>query len=213
MIKQLSHVKAFIFDLDGVLVDTEPFHFETWQQLAEENAMEYNLNIAAKMRGKTRNQSLSSLLEYNQQMIDESLFAQMMQRKNELFLYRINTLSAHNLLPGAYALLQDLKAHHVKIGLASSSRNAHFLIERMGILSFFDVIVTGNDIHHSKPNPEIFLLCAEKLSVSPSECVVIEDSISGVAAAHHANMFCIKVGLGKDTLHADLEINSLEELM
>ncbi len=211
--KRLRHFKAFIFDLDGVLIDTEPFHFETWMQLAVENGLLYNEKIGAKMRGKTRNESLRSLLQQNEKQVDSPIFEEMILRKNELYLARINALSSHNLLPGAYLLLQHLAGADVKIGLASSSRNAHYLVEKMGIAPFFEVIVDGNDIQHSKPSPEIFLLCASKLGISPAECVVIEDSISGVAAAHHANMFCVKVGVVKDTIHADWEIESLYEIL
>ncbi len=216
MQQSLRHFKAFIFDLDGVLIDTEPFHFETWQQLASENGLEYNAEIGAKMRGKTRNESLSCLLQYNEKQVDSPIFEQMMLRKNELFLAHIHALSTHNLLAGAYELLTKLAAEKLKIGLASSSRNAFFLVEKMGILPFFEVIVDGNDIQYSKPDPEIFVLCAQKLGVFPAECVVIEDSISGIMAAHNANIFCIKVGdatQDKGSILADWEVRSLEEIL
>lgn len=213
MITKLSAFKAFIFDLDGVLIDTEPFHFATWQQLAIENGMTYNEVAAAMMRGKTRNESLMSLFQYNNEEVDSLRFERMLARKNELFLAEIKNLSPNDLLEGSKELLLYLQKQNFKIGLASSSKNAPFLLEKTEIAPFFEVIITGADIQYSKPHPEIFLLCAEQLGVEPSDCVVIEDSIAGVTAAHHAKMFCIKVGQGRSDLQADIEVDSLIDIV
>lgn len=205
---KITTLKAIIFDLDGVIINTEHYHALTWQQLADERGWQYNPIIAQQMTGMMRMQSLEKLLEINGVEVSEEEKLYLCEAKNNAYLAFVETMSPADILPGVYALLLQAKSLSLKIGLASSSRNAILLIEKMGLTPFFDAMIDGNHVFSSKPNPEIFLTCAAALKVLPSECIVIEDSLAGIQAAHNAGMFCVAVSPHFQSL-ADVHVTTL----
>ncbi len=182
--------KAVIFDLDGVLVHTEQYHFITWQYLATTNGWQYNPEIADTVKGKNRMESLETLLQINgllqKYTIEEK--ARFCEAKNEHYLSLLTALNPSDASPGTFEVLSFLKKMGYKIALASSSKNAAFISEKLNISTFFEVFLDGNQQLPSKPAPDIFLRCAGSLGVTPEECLVIEDAPAGFLAAKSAGM-------------------------
>lgn len=189
-----SSLKAFIFDLDGVIVDTARYHFLAWKRLADELDIAFTEHDNEMLKGVSRMQSLETLLSLGGAHKSEGEKEELATRKNAWFVDSISRMEPGEVFPGVMALLASLKTAGYKIGLASSSRNAPQVIRALGIASAFDTIVDGSMVVHAKPDPEIFLLTAERLQVDPSACVVFEDAASGVEAAHRAGMKCVGIG-------------------
>lgn len=187
-------IKTCIFDLDGVIVDTAKFHFLAWQRLAKELNIPFTETDNERLKGVSRMESLDILLSLDKRIVDQKTKEELATRKNGWFVEYINTLEPGEIYPGVKELLLELKGKGYKLGLASSSKNAATVLDRLGIASFFDAVVDGTMIKNSKPDPEVFLLAAKKLNSSPSECVVFEDAEAGVEAAFRAGMKCVGIG-------------------
>ena len=186
--------KAFIFDLDGVIVDTAKFHFLAWQRLAKELDFEFTEEHNEKLKGVSRMTSLEILLDVggiSKSMEEKEILA---RKKNEWYVEYINHLTPADILPGAFDLLTHLQREKILIALGSASKNARNILTHIGLLSFFDSIVDGFKVTNAKPDPEVFLKAAEELKVNPADCIVFEDAIAGVEAAHNAGMKCVGVG-------------------
>ncbi|MCX7847175.1 MAG: beta-phosphoglucomutase, partial [bacterium] len=187
-------IQAVIFDLDGVLVRTDELHYQAWKRLAQEQGWKFDRRINAACRGVPRVASLEIILRHNRvELSDEEKHA-LAERKNNYYKELLQTLDKRALYPGAVELLQQLRIRRVKLAVCSSSKNAAEVLRRLKLTPYFDAIVTGDDITHAKPHPEIFLRAAERLHVHPFHCVVFEDAASGVEAAFEAGMKCIGVG-------------------
>lgn len=185
-------IKAFIFDLDGVLTDTAEYHYLAWKRLAEEEGIVFTRDDNEKLRGVSRRASLELILKGRP--IPEEQVQEMMDRKNGYYRDYIKTISEKDLLPGALELLNKLKELNFRLALASASKNAPVVIERLGIAHYFEVIADGNSVEKTKPAPDLFLYAAEKLGLSPTECLVVEDAEAGVEAALAAGMLTIGIG-------------------
>ncbi|MFO0840427.1 MAG: beta-phosphoglucomutase [Phycisphaerae bacterium] len=185
---------AVIFDLDGVLTDTAEFHYQSWKTLADELGIPFDRRANDALRGLGRAESLAILLGRRSGEFGESRQADMLRRKNELYLTRVAQMTPADLLPGAGALLASLRAAGIRVAVGSSSKNARTVIDRLGIRPLLNVVIDGHDAPRSKPDPQVFLLAAERLGVEPSACVVVEDAESGVEAGLHAGMRVIGVG-------------------
>ncbi len=186
--------KAFIFDLDGVIVDTAKFHFLAWKRLAAEVGFEFSEEHNEKLKGVSRMTSLEILLNVGgitKSMDEKEMLA---RKKNEWYVEYISNLTPNNILPGAFDLLTWLQREKILIGLGSASKNARNILEHIGLISFFDSVVDGFKVNNAKPDPEIFLKAAQELKVNPADCIVFEDAIAGVEAAHNAGMKCVGVG-------------------
>jgi len=188
-------IKACIFDLDGVIVDTAHYHFLAWQRLAKELNITFTEIENEKLKGVSRMRSLEIILEMGGIELDNSEKEKLATRKNSWFVEYINSLKPEEVFSGVPELLKSIKSKGIKVGLASSSKNADTVLRLLGIGSLFDTVVDGNMIVKTKPDPEIFLLAASKLGVSPQDCVVFEDAEAGVEAALAAGMKCVGVGL------------------
>lgn len=206
-------IKAAIFDLDGVIVDTARFHFLAWKQLAQQLGFEFTEEDNERLKGVSRARSLEILLEIGHVNASEQEKLALATEKNELYVAYIQQLQSTDLLPGAKALVEALKQQGVKIALGSASRNARFILDRLGISEWFDAIVDGNATSAAKPDPEVFLLGCQALAVAAEDCVVFEDSEAGVEAAKRANMKVIGVGRADHLARADRVVQSLEELL
>ena len=192
--------KAFIFDLDGVIVDTAKYHFLAWQKLAQELGIEFTPEHNEDLKGVSRVRSLEIILnlgniQATQEEKDKWLFD-----KNELYLSYLIDMNQSELLPGILDVLKFLKANNQYIALGSASKNARPILEKTDIMHYFDAIVDGNDVTNAKPDPEVFLRACQLLFVSPENSIVFEDSVAGVQAANSARMKSIGIG-DKEILH------------
>ena len=185
-------VKGFIFDFDGILIDTNKYHFLSWQKAFDNLDIYFNANIYKEITGLNRVESLKYILNLNKNNlnINEEVI---LKKKNDIFLKLIKNLTINDLMPGVKDFVLNYKNTH-KIGVASSSKNARFILKKINFDRFFDVIVDGNNITESKPNPKVFLKCAELLNLSPSDCVVFEDSKNGIIGANEGGFYTYLVG-------------------
>lgn len=187
-------IKAVIFDLDGVIVDTAHYHYIAWKRLASE----FNINLTPQenelLKGVSRMRSLEIILELGNIHLDQAEMERLADKKNKWFVEYIESIRPEEIFPGVKEFIQSLRQAGIKVALASSSKNAPRVIELLGISKEFDAIVDGTMVIQSKPHPEIFLLAAKKLGISPADCVVFEDAEAGVEAAVAAGMKCVGVG-------------------
>lgn len=208
-----DRVKGVIFDLDGVLVDTAIFHFRAWQQLANSLGFDFTEKQNEQLKGVSRIRSLELILEWgdiHKTVAEQAILA---NQKNTWYLDSVNQMKPGDTLPGAIELLTYLKENNYKIALGSASKNALFILERTGIVNFFDTVVDGNAVKASKPDPEVFLNGAKALDIDPNECLVIEDAQAGIDAALAAGMYVIGIGKHADLKRAIYLINNLKELL
>ncbi|SHJ85877.1 beta-phosphoglucomutase [Hathewaya proteolytica DSM 3090] len=187
-------IKAIIFDLDGVIVTTDNYHYEAWKMLADEKGVYFDRDINERLRGVSRMESLNIVLENSSRVFSEEEKNEMTERKNNYYKDLIRKLTPEDILPGVIELLRDLKDNNIKVAIGSSSKNAPSILKYIGLTKEFDAVVDGNNISHSKPHPEVFLKCAEALDLKPEECVVVEDAEAGVQAALAAKMKVLAVG-------------------
>jgi beta-phosphoglucomutase len=174
-------IRAFIFDLDGVITDTAEYHFRGWKRLADEEGIPFTREDNEHLRGVARRESLMLITkgrEYSEEQILE-----MMERKNNYYLAFIKEITPNDLLPGAKELLQEIHAAGMKNALGSASKNAPDVIQRLGIRDLFDAISDGHSVERQKPAPDLFLHAADQLGLSSAECVVVEDAAAGIEAA------------------------------
>lgn len=186
--------KACIFDLDGVIVDTAHYHFLAWKRLADELGIRFTVEDNERLKGVSRMQSMEILLGLGNVALSQHDKETLANKKNTWFVDYVERMMPEEIYPGVKALLEQLRKQGIKTGLASSSKNAKTVIQRLRIESYFDVVVDGTMVVHSKPDPEIFLLAASKLGVDSKDCVVFEDAEAGVEAALAAGMKCVGVG-------------------
>ena len=204
--------KGFIFDLDGVIVDTAKYHFLAWKNLAKSIDIDFTHEQNEQLKGVSRVKSLEKILEWGNKTISEELFTSLMGKKNEEYLSFIAKMTKEEILPDVPRVLDYLIENQQPISLGSASKNARPILEKVNLLSKFDAIVDGNDVSKAKPDPEVFLIAAKHLNMKPEDCIVFEDSVAGVQAANTANM--ISIGIGeKDVLHeADYIFSDFTEI-
>lgn len=192
--------KAFIFDLDGVIVDTAKYHFHAWKKLANSIGVDFTEEENEQLKGVSRVKSLEKILLWGNKSISEEEFAELMTLKNDDYLSYVNKMDESDVLPGVKEVLDQLTALNIPIALGSASKNAPTILKKVKLDKVFKSVVDGNSVKKAKPNPEVFLKAAEQLGVSPKDCIVFEDSQAGVKAANIASM--VSVGIGdKNILH------------
>ena len=187
-------IKGFIFDLDGVLVDTAKYHYLAWKKFASMFNYDFTEEENEEFKGVSRKRCLDILLakvgvEATQEQIDQWLI-----QKNEDYLNYISSMDASEVLPGVKAFLDILKANQIPMAVGSASKNAIPILEKVGLLSYFVEVVDGNKVRKAKPDPEVFLLAAQSLGVANDQTVVFEDAIAGIQAANAAQMISIGIG-------------------
>lgn len=204
--------KGFIFDLDGVIVDTAKYHFLAWKKLANSIGVDFTELQNEQLKGVSRVKSLEKILKWGGKEISESQFNKLMQQKNDDYLTHINEMNTQEILPDVPKILDYLIEAQQGISLGSASKNAHTILAKVNLLEKFQAIVDGNDVVKGKPNPEVFLKAADKLMVAPNNCIVFEDAVAGIQAANAANMISIGIG-DKEVLHeADFVFNDFTEI-
>jgi beta-phosphoglucomutase len=205
-------MKAFLFDLDGVLVDTAYFHYLAWSKICKDIGFSFSEKDNEKLKGIDRRNSLRILLKMGNKKLSETDFDKYLIKKNEVYLDMIEELNRDALFNGVIPLFEELKQKNIKIGLGSASKNALLILDKLNITNYFDAIVDGNMTTQGKPDPQVFLLNATKLGVNVENCAVLEDSKAGIDAAITANMKAIGIGSNTSIKHADLIYKNIESI-
>lgn len=196
-------IKGFIFDLDGVIVDTAHFHFLAWRKTAAELGFTLTPELNEQLKGVSRINSLKTILDWAGKTISQEQFDHLTSDKNIDYLSHVESMNAKDILPGVVDFLNQLKAKGYPVALGSASKNARKILEKVGLHNTFDTIVDGTNVSKAKPDPEVFLVGASQLGVLPESCVVFEDSVAGVTAAKTGGMLAVGIGQEAHLGHAD----------
>jgi beta-phosphoglucomutase len=199
----MTKIKACIFDLDGVIVDTAKYHYLAWKRLANELGFEFTEKDNERLKGVSRMESLEILLEIGNVEADEETKLNLAEKKNNWYREYISKMDESEILPGAKEFIETLRAEGYKVAIGSSSKNTMTILYSIKMVDYFDAIIDGTKITKAKPDPEVFLLGAKALDVTPEECVVFEDAKAGVEAAKRAGMYAI--GLGSEEILKDAD--------
>jgi beta-phosphoglucomutase len=205
-------VKACIFDLDGVIVDTAKYHYLAWKKLATMLNINFTEENNERLKGVSRMASLDIILEIGNMVLDEKMKEEYAALKNKWYLDYINQMMPDEILPGSLEFISELKNAGIKVALGSASRNTPLILERLGIGNLFDAIADGNVVRNAKPDPEVFITAAKMLGVQPEDCVVFEDAVAGVEAALNAGMCCVGIGSEKILKNAHFIVSGLDKM-
>ena len=199
-------MKAFIFDLDGVITDSAEYHYLAWKELGEDLGIPFDREFNETLKGVSRTESLERILRHGKRENDFSPEEKerLARKKNEHYVSLISKITSDDILPGVEAFLNELKEAGYKIAMASASKNALLVTRQLGLLHAFDHIVDAATVVDSKPHPEVFLKAAEALAVDPKDCIGVEDAVAGVEAIHAAGMFAVGIGDPTVLTEADL---------
>jgi beta-phosphoglucomutase len=200
-----------IFDLDGVITDTARYHYVAWKRLAESQGVAFDEAFNETLKGIDRATSLDLILAQAGRTYTLEEKQVLSDQKNVEYVKLVEEMSAKDLLPGALQALDSVRAAGLKIGLASVSKNAFMVLERLGITDKFDYVVDARTIARGKPDPEIFLKAAAELGVAPADCLGVEDAVAGVASIKYAGMFAVGIGQASVLTQADDVIDSLAQ--
>lgn len=206
-------IKAVIFDLDGVLVTTDELHFAAWKSLAERIGIK-NFTRAdnARQRGVSRMASLEVVLEKSDRKFSDEEKSAFAEEKNRIYVNSLSGLSKSDVLPGVFDFIDHIRSKGIKIAVGSASKNTPLILEKTNLAPCFDAVSCGLDTTRSKPDPEVFLIAAQKLGINPGDCAVIEDSNAGIEAAKAGGMYAVAIGAAEHDPKADISIGSLESL-
>ncbi|WP_238653256.1 beta-phosphoglucomutase [Paenibacillus piscarius] len=208
----MSEIKACLFDLDGVLVDTARYHYIAWKELAESLGFDFTEQDNERLKGVSRAASLNILLEIGGIELDEEEKARLAEQKNSRYVEYIAKMDSSEILPGALDFLKECRAQGIKVALGSASKNAMTILDNTGLTPYFDAIIDGTHTSAAKPDPEVFLLGAQALDTAPAHCVVFEDAAAGILAASRAGMRSVGIGSPGTLGEATLVVPSLKQL-
>jgi len=207
----MSILRAVIFDLDGVLVTTDRFHYLGWKKLSDELDIVFDESVNHRLRGVSREESLKLIYRHNGRPLPQhEEFVRQCAVKNEYYKRYVGAMTPDDVLPGSLALLDGLRASEIRCAVASSSKNAGVVLERTALRSYFDAVSDGNGISKSKPDPEVFLKASALLGVPCGDCIGAEDADAGVTAIRRAGM--VSVGIGEQGGKADYAAGSVGAL-
>ncbi|WP_211746648.1 beta-phosphoglucomutase [Paenibacillus sp. Marseille-Q4541] len=205
-------MKAVIFDLDGVITDTAEYHYLAWKSLADELKLPFDKSFNEKLKGVSRMESLELILSLGDVTYSDEEKKALAEKKNDLYKEMIEKVTPADLLPGIESLLKELQEAGISTALASASKNAPFILDRLEVTHYFNHVVDVNLIKQGKPDPEIFLTGASKLGIAPENCVGIEDAEAGIESILSAGMYAVGVGTPAQMQKADLIVSSTAEL-
>ncbi len=209
----LNRIKGAIFDLDGVIVDTAKYHYLAWKQLADQRGIAFTEHDNERLKGVSRMRSLDIILELGGLTLPDEEKEAMATYKNELYLDYIRRMDESEILPGAKEYMTSLRAKGVRIALGSASKNAAFILERVGLSELFDAVIDGTKVSKAKPDPEVFLVACESLGLTPRDCAVYEDAAAGVQAAKAAGIYVVGIGTADVLGEADEVVAGLGDLV
>ncbi|MEM6516557.1 MAG: beta-phosphoglucomutase [Bacteroidota bacterium] len=204
--------KGFIFDLDGVIVDTAKYHFIAWKNLANSIGVDFSEKQNEQLKGVSRKRSLEKILDWGNKTLSLDEFNRLMSLKNEDYLSHIDKMDTSEILPDVTETLDFLINKNQKLALGSASKNAKPILDKVKLLDRFEAIVDGNDVSKAKPDPEVFLIGAKLLNLPAHECIVFEDSVAGIQAANIANMISIGIGSEDNLGEADYIFKDFTEI-
>lgn len=208
----MSIIKACIFDLDGVIVDTAVYHYKAWKRLANELGFDFTEEDNEKLKGVSRVRSLELILQWGGVTKTQEEQEQLATKKNDWYVEMISHMTPAEILPGAKEFLETCRAAGLKTALGSASKNSETILHKINITDLFDAIIDGNKVTKAKPDPEVFLKGAEAVGVPPVNCVVFEDAIAGVEAAVNGGMKAVGIGSPAVLKEASLVISGLNEM-
>jgi len=208
----MAIIKACIFDLDGVIVDTAIYHYKAWKRLANELGFDITEHQNENLKGVSRTRSLELILQWGGITKTDAEKEELAARKNAWYVEMINKMTPDEILPGAKEFLQACIDAGLKTALGSASKNSATILEKVGITHFFNAVIDGNKVSKPKPDPEVFLKGAEELGIPAENCVVFEDAIAGIEAAHNGGMKAVGIGLPQVLTEADLVVSGLDKM-
>lgn len=204
--------RAVIFDLDGVIVSTDEYHYLAWKKVADEAGILFDRTTNERLRGVSRMESLEIILRKSSKIYTDVEKNEMAARKNMYYRELLNRLSPADILPGVKHVLEELKKLNIRMAIGSSSRNTLLILERIRLGDFFDAVADGNAIKQGKPDPEVFLLAAAMLDIEPQDCVVVEDAQAGIDAAVAAGMKAVGVFYASDYPKAHMSVKDMNHI-
>lgn len=205
-------MKGIIFDLDGVIVHTDNFHYLAWKSIADQLGIHFDQQINNRLRGVSRMQSLDIILEQSSVEFSPQQKVELAERKNNIYKQLLQDLTPSDVSPKVVSTLRQLKQHY-QLAIGSSSKNAKSILNYVGLIDMFDAISDGTNIVNTKPDPEVFLKAAQYLCLPPHQCVVVEDAVAGITAGKNANMITIAVGDASINKAGDYNIDSFEQIL
>lgn len=207
-------MKGIIFDLDGVLVFTDCFHYQAWKAIADEHGIYFDEEINNRLRGVGRMESLDIILEkYVGEPFTQQEKEEMAAKKNDIYRDLLKQMRPQDVSEEVRKTLECLKERGYLIALGSSSKNAKFILQKVKLEEVFDAISDGTNITRTKPDPEVFLKAAEFLQLAPQDCAVVEDAHAGVNAAKAGGMTAIAIGDAVNAPNADFRLTRFSELL
>ena len=198
--------------MDGVVVDTARYHYLAWNKIAGELGFHFSENDNERLKGVSRMESLDILLEVGEISMNLTQKTELADRKNNLYVSYIKQMTPDEILPGVIRFLDELHNNGILIGLGSASKNAKFILDKIGLAQKFDAVIDGNKVSRAKPDPEVFLKGAVELGISPQNCLVFEDAQAGIDAARNARMSIIGVGKRENLKNGDHIIPGFENM-
>ena len=208
----MKSIPTFIFDLDGVITNTEKYHFQAWKEICKLLKFDLTSELNEELKGVSRDKCLKKILDWAELEISVNKFNDLLNKKNQIYLKKISKINSSNVISGVYEFILSAKKQKHLIALYSSSRNANFILNKLNLHSFFDAIVDGNSVKASKPDPEWFELAAKLTESDPKNCVVFEDSEAGIIAGNKINMLTVGIGNSKKLSFANKVFKEFNEI-
>lgn len=206
-------MKAFIFDLDGVIVSTDKFHYLAWKRMADDEGIYFDEKINDRLRGVSRMASLEIVLERASKNYTKEEKAALAEKKNEIYRRLLTGISPADRLPDVTETLTKLRETGYKLAIGSSSKNTPLILEKIGYATYFDAVADGNRIARSKPDPEVFLLAASDLGENPEDCYVVEDAEAGIDAANAGGFRSVGVGGAAEYGKTAIKLHAFSQLI
>lgn len=207
-------MKGIIFDLDGVIVFTDRFHYQAWKAIADEQGIYFDEEINNRLRGVGRMESLDIILEnYKGEPLRQEQKERLAEKKNDIYRELLKQMTPADVPEEVRNTLAELRERGYLLALGSSSKNAGTILQQVELVEVFDAISDGTNITKSKPDPEVFLKAAEFLHLQPRECAVVEDAFAGIDAAKAGNMTAIAIGDAVHAPNADERLDTFSDLL
>ena len=206
-------IECVIFDLDGVIVSTDEFHYKAWKAIADEEGIYFDKNINQRLRGVSRMESLDIIVENSSREYSKEEKLKMSEKKNKLYQELLKQITEKDLSEEVKETLEKLRKMNIKLAIGSSSKNTKLILNQVGLGEYFDAISDGTMIEYSKPHPEVFIKAAQLLNINCKKCLVVEDAEAGCIAAKSASMYVAGIYSASDCKFADYSIKNFKDII